>query len=164
MKPTMVLAMAGAVALVACQQAKSEEVGTDVCKTGLMWAGGDSESPEMHPGRSCITCHAQEGEGPSFIAAGTVFPDYREADDCYGVEGITVELTDASGAVYTTVTNAAGNFFLESEEVSMVMPYTARLTFEGRERRMDAEQASGDCSSCHTQSGANQAPGRILAP
>jgi hypothetical protein len=34
----------------------------------------------------------------------------------------------------------------------------------GRERVMAAMQMSGDCSSFHTQTGANSAPGRILLP
>ena len=38
----------------------------------MKWTVGDRESPEMHPGRSCIDCHAK-GEGPRFLVAGTVY-------------------------------------------------------------------------------------------
>jgi hypothetical protein len=43
-------------------------------------------------------------------------------------------------------------------------PYKAKVTYMGRERAMVAAQTSGDCNSCHTQNGANSAPGRILLP
>jgi mono/diheme cytochrome c family protein len=44
------------------------------------------------------------------------------------------------------------------------MPFTAKVTYKGRERAMAAVQTSGDCSSCHTQTGTNGAPGRITLP
>ena len=44
------------------------------------------------------------------------------------------------------------------------MPFTAKVTYQGRERAMTAPQTSGDCNGCHTQAGANGAPGRITLP
>jgi hypothetical protein len=38
------------------------------------------------------------------------------------------------------------------------------VTYMGRERAMVTMQTSGDCNSCHTQNGANAAPGRIVLP
>ena len=138
-----------------------EEVDTDVCASGFMWAGGNEEDPRMHPGRDCIDCHTRSEEGPSFTLAGTVFPDWREADDCLGVAGVTVEITDATKGVYRTTTNAAGNFYLREP---LTAPYSARLLYEGRERRMLEMQTVGACNSCHTPTGDNGAPGRMLAP
>jgi hypothetical protein len=159
-------ALAVAVLIVAgCAEDDSGAVSADdTCMSGLAWTGGDEESPRMHPGRDCIGCHAIEDEGPTFFAAGTVYPDWREPDECYGVEGITVELRGADGAVVTTVTNESGNFFFESPEVSLALPYTARLLHEGRERAMGTPQSSGACATCHTAAGAGNAPGRIVAP
>ena len=107
---------------------------------------------------------SREDDGPSFAAAGTVFPGPNEPDDCYGVAGVTVEIADADGALYSTETNEAGNFYLLSEEVTLALPFSVRMLYQGRERRMLSAQAIGACNSCHTETGANLAPGRILVP
>jgi cytochrome c553 len=75
-----------------------------------------------------------------------------------------VTITDANGAVVDLVTNEAGNFFLRAQDATLTMPIRARLAFDGGERAMATPQGTGACGSCHTQSGANGAPGRILAP
>ena len=123
----------------------------------------------MHPGQACIDCHTRgvRGErGPRFTLAGTVFASGHEPNDCNGVngkaEGASVEITDANGRVTRINVNAAGNFYLE--QVPLASPYTARVSYQGRTRSMVTPQTSGDCNSCHTQSGANGAPGRIALP
>ncbi len=156
-----VLALVFAAACVR-EEDQGNAITDDTCQTGLSWDGGDEESPLMHPGRDCIACHAVEDEGPAFLAAGTVYPDYREPDDCYGLDGITVELTGQDGAVLTAVTNAAGNFHFASQPLAV--PFTARVLYEGRERRMLTPQTASDCASCHSAAGSNGAPGRIVAP
>lgn len=125
---------------------------------------GDEESPLMHPGGTCITCHAQNGEGPTFVIAGTVMAGSDDDTDCNGVDGVTVEITDANGAVTSLTTNSAGNFYLEAKDGTIAMPYTAKVKKGGKERAMTAMQSDGECGSCHTAEGANGAPGRILAP
>ncbi|HHH27278.1 MAG TPA: hypothetical protein ENK57_02865, partial [Polyangiaceae bacterium] len=132
------------------------EVSTDVCSSGLQWVGGDSESPEMHPGRDCIGCHTDRGEGPRFTSAGTVFLTYDEADDCFGVEGVDVSVTDSTGATLTMTTNAAGNFYFEEE--SFVPPVTARVSYAGGSLEMTTAVPSANCASCHTVEGLNGAP------
>jgi len=42
--------------------------------------------------------------------------------------------------------------------------FRAKVVYQGRERIMTVAQTIGDCNSCHTQYGANNAPGRILLP
>jgi hypothetical protein len=44
------------------------------------------------------------------------------------------------------------------------LPFTAKVTFQGREIVMTTPQTDGDCNSCHTETGANGAPGRIKLP
>jgi len=41
---------------------------------------------------------------------------------------------------------------------------TARVVRGDQERVMLSPQMDGDCNSCHTENGANGAPGRIVAP
>jgi cytochrome c553 len=138
-----------------------------VCTSMTNWTGGNSESVFMRPGAACIACHQQEGKGPRFAVAGTLFPTPHEPDDCYGVApesaaGAQVEITDANGMLHTLKPNGAGNFYLESSSFSY--PYTAKVTYQGRERAMLVAQTTGDCNSCHTQDGTQSAPGRIFLP
>ncbi len=143
--------------------------GPTVCTTGQRWTRGDDGSSSMHPGRDCIGCHTEEDEGPRFLVAGTVYATGHEPNDCYGVPravGLKVEITDASGRVYPLSTNAAGNFYLERRSSNpFVYPYTARvIDLDGNTRVMAGAQTDGDCNTCHTETGAEDAPGRIAAP
>jgi hypothetical protein len=131
------------------------------CVSGLRWASGDAESPLMHPGTDCIACHQQRGEAEEVRLAGTVYTEYTEADDCYGVAGVTIVLTGADGVVVQMTTNDAGNFMREQ---TIATPYTAKIVYEGRERAMATPQTVFSCNSCHGAVGVNAAPGRIIAP
>jgi hypothetical protein len=138
-----------------------------VCTSMTNWTGGNHDSPLMRPGGACITCHKSQGEGPLFALAGTLFPTPHEPDDCNGASnssaaGAQVVITDANGVVHTLTPNSAGNFFLESTSFSY--PYHAKVVYQGRERAMLVAQTDGDCNSCHTQDGAQMAPGRIFLP
>ena len=141
-----------------------EPVSTAECASGQKWTGGDSESPLMHPGGDCIQCHTERGEGPRFVVAGTVHGGAHDANDCVGVEGAQVVITDARQKSYTLLTNASGNFFLRAGDAQgFAFPYTARITAGGVQRAMSTPQSTGACASCHTTEGTNGAPGRINA-
>jgi hypothetical protein len=132
-----------------------------ICTSKAMTRGG--EGPTMDPGMACISCHSR-GEGPRFAIAGTVYPTAHEPDNCNGAsgsKGIEVVITGADGKSITLTPNAVGNF---SSSGQVATPYQAKLVYMGRERLMVAAQTSGDCNSCHTQSGANAAPGRLVLP
>lgn len=133
------------------------------CSSEQQWTRGNHESPLMHPGRDCIDCHSR-GEGPSFSIAGTVYPTAHEPNDCNGVEGdndVHVEITDAAGTTITLSVNSAGNFY-STERVAY--PIQAKVVTIGQERAMGAAQMTGACNSCHTETGLNGAPGRIMLP
>lgn len=148
------------------------------CTSDRRWPARADEGPEMHPGRACISCHTAERDGPRLWLGGTVYPTAHEPDDCFGTSGANgalVEITDATGRVFRLVPNATGNFLLENASEpddkyeapytrTFEYPYRARVLFEGRERAMGTPQMTGDCNGCHTVSGANGAPGRILLP
>src|SRR6185295_2615175 len=133
---------------------------------------GNTGSPVMHPGLPCIACHARSGddvaisrrhgdEAPVFRVAGTVFPTGHEPDDCNGATTAVVEVTDATGAVTRLPVNAAGNFF---STAALPAPIHVAVSANGKRRAMSASPPTGDCNSCHTQDGANLAPGRIALP
>jgi hypothetical protein len=133
------------------------------CTSGTTWTQGNHGSPEMNPGRACIACHSTM-DGPGLTIAGTVYQTAHEPDLCDGADGangVRVVITGADGQTTTLTPVPSGNFHLRTP---VMMPFTAKVTFMGRERAMTAAQMSGDCNGCHTQSGANDAPGRILLP
>ena len=133
------------------------------CTSGTMWTDGNRGSADMNPGRACITCHSTMN-GPSLTIAGTVYPTAHEPDLCNGANGTNgarVVITGADGQTLTLTPGASGNF---NSRTAVKTPFQAKVTYMGRERAMAATQTSGDCNSCHTQTGANSAPGRILLP
>jgi hypothetical protein len=114
----------------------------------------------MHPGRACIDCHSQ-GEGPDYVVAGTVFPTAHEPDDCNGVGGIQVVVTDSQGTSETLTANSVGNF---AGRGGLTPPFSVKVVSGGKSRSMNGTVSTGDCNGCHTVMGAQGAPGRIMAP
>jgi hypothetical protein len=137
---------------------------TPRCTSGTTWTGGNNGNILMNPGRACVACHRNQDEAPLFAIAGTLYPTGHEPDLCNGVNGTTgarVVIVDAANRTITLTPNAAGNFTYTG---ALTTPYTAKVTYQGRERIMPVAQTNGDCNSCHTQNGANGAPGRITLP
>jgi len=118
-------------------------------------------SATMAPGRTCLNCHQKNG-GPAYKVAGTVYPTAKEVDDCYGVNGgMDVIVTDANGVETTAPVNSAGNFFIRT---AIAAPYRVKIKAGAKERVMKGAATAGDCNACHTATGANGAPGRVMAP
>lgn len=144
-----------------------------VCSSGKMWTQGNTESPYMHPGMACLTCHKQMEPSVAnrFLVVGTVFPTGHEPDDCLGLDGPAeeatyVEVTTADATVLKLPVNSSGNFMYDAllQGGAITFPITAKVVKGDRERVMLTPQMSGDCNSCHTQAGTMAAPGRIVAP
>ena len=136
-----------------------------VCTSGTTWTGGNEGSRDMNPGMACNGCHASSGgEAPRFSIAGTVYPTAHEPDLCNGAgssSGAQIVITGADGRTLTLSSNAAGNFY---SQTAVKAPYSAKVVTAAGTRAMTATQTSGDCNGCHTQNGANGAPGRIMLP
>jgi mono/diheme cytochrome c family protein len=112
----------------------------------------------MRPGNDCKSCH-------SFTIAGTVYPTAHEPNNCDGTAagGLKVVITGADGTTMTLTPSATSGNFYSSTQVKT--PFTAKVTSSaGASRAMVASQTAGNCNSCHTPTGANSAPGRIMAP
>jgi hypothetical protein len=131
------------------------------CASGERWTGGNAESSLMQPGRTCISCHQAQGEGPRFDVAGTVYGADHEESDCYGVAGAQIVLTDHDGRAFTLKANSAGNF---SHRGAITFPLQASVVHGGASRTMALPVPNGDCNSCHTAAGEQGAPGRIIVP
>jgi len=164
----LVFAVVAAAQIEACQaDSRYADVPKSICESGEIWTYADKDSPLMNPGRSCVQCHAETDDpehAPLYTVAGTVMYAAHEDDDCRGVAGLTVILTDDDGMEWEIPANSVGNFWLDPD-VEVAMPYTARIVdASGRERVKQEPVSDGDCASCHTRDGANGASGRLLAP
>lgn len=136
-----------------------------VCTSGLS-SSADIGRELMHPGGMCNTCHAKRGVSKRFTIAGTVYPTAHEPDDCYGssgsATGAKVQILDMDGNVQLTLTpNARGNFY---SSTTIKKPFTAKVVVGDQARVMTTPQTDGECNSCHTETGTNDAPGRIMLP
>lgn len=150
--------LAASAALAGCYDVSY--VSADVCSTGLKWTGGDSGSPAMNPGLACIDCHANN-DGPQFTFAGTAFAKRAEGDTCFGEPEAKIIVTGADNKSIELGTNEAGNFYTS---LQVALPYRAMIVVGDKQEVMATPQTSGDCNSCHTETGANGAPGRISLP
>ncbi len=139
------------------------------CTSGTTWTLGSTKSANMEPGHACRTCHVLLGQASSkdFDISGTVYPTAHEPDDCNGVPGnMTVVITDANKTDHVLQVNSVGNFYNDDAFglLKIPVPYTAKVVSGNNVRAMISSQTNGDCNSCHTEQGTNNAPGRIMAP
>jgi len=123
------------------------------------------EGSSMRPGDTCINCHTTQGKctksSCKFSIAGTVYPTAHEPNNCIGIAGSTVVITDSNNVTVNLTVNSAGTF---TSSAALVAPFTVKVVNGSKTRAMSAKAPSGDCNSCHTATGAQNAPGRIMAP
>jgi hypothetical protein len=124
------------------------------------------ENPGMEPGNACIACHSQYSgleAPPMYFAAGTVYDTGHEPSRCYGVNvaGAQVVFTDANNTDHAVSVDSSGNFALST---SVPRPFHVKVVYNGMVRAMSAAPPSGDCNTCHTATGDQSAPGRIVLP
>jgi hypothetical protein len=147
--------------------ASTEHVSRDVCLSGTRWTGYSSPDQKMSPGKDCIGCHL-DNDGPPLVAAGTVYAIEDNAsqieNDCFGLEGVEVELEGADGTLLKTKTNRAGNFYFDGYPIDLPKPYVARLSYTTPEGRVISPQmvvtepSYGGCARCHSST-AEATPG-----
>lgn len=136
-----------------------------VCTSGTHWTSR-KDSADMNPGRACIDCHQREHGSSIVSVGGTVYATAHEPDLCdgAGASGAKVVITDDNGKVFTLAVGQTGNFSQKSR-TAVAFPIHAKVVAaDGTERAMIASQTTGDCNSCHTESGTADAPGRIMLP
>jgi hypothetical protein len=97
-----------------------------------------------NPGLNCMTCHNNaQPTIPQFTVAGTL---YSALTGGTAVAGATVEVTDATGAVYPLLTGTNGNFYSEQP---IVFPVNVRATACPADLFMPTSPTVGACNSCH---------------
>lgn len=142
----------------ACADVTTEQVTRDVCYSELRWVGGRRGSEEMYPGRDCVGCHL-ENDGPQLVLGGTVYAHYildrelaavlQTGADCFGLEGVTLRIRDASRQLLEVTTNRAGNFFVEGNPNDFEMPLEVELEMGDIQQSMGTHPRYGGCARCH---------------
>jgi hypothetical protein len=137
------------------------------CEGGSMWGDGDMGSKLMNPGLACRKCHLLQAPEHAYYFGGTVYPSFHEADLCNSPPppDARIEILDENDDVtMTLLPNEAGNFISSAVAAGVPLPYRARLVANGLTRSMTKPQQDGDCNGCHTEQGAEDAPGRLAWP
>lgn len=145
----------------------AEKPAETTCASGKAWDPSATATAQMNPGLACRACHKTQASDYNYFFMGTVFPAFHEKDLCISPPppGAKVEILDATGKVtMTLLPNAAGNFMSSAVVAGVPVPYSARLVANGVTRSMTAPQTDGDCNKCHTEQGAEGAPGRLVWP
>jgi hypothetical protein len=110
---------------------------------------GVGPGPRHRPGQPCLVCHDGRGPGkPDFSVAGTV---YATRSGTAALEGATVTLQDATGAMHVAKTNDVGNFYITKSEWSPAFPLFVRLESNGKKKIMQTRIGrDADCGYCHS--------------
>jgi len=171
---TLLIALGACTGIVEAPDEGSGATTAAQCSSQTFWKDKDTGSEFMHPGGKCNECHDKNTNlnAPNLFIAGTVYQTFHEPDECNGVNGgtlveagiddVTVVITDGSGRTLPAIpVNRVGNF----QRVDQVIPpFKVKVVRGGKENRMTMSPPHGDCNACHTQMGANSAPGRIVVP
>ena len=87
-----------------------------------------------------------------FLAGGTVYarptspsPELlpprppEPLEGCFGLEGTEIVLTNYDGREWSAYTNRAGNFYFESKDIDIALPYQTTLRYwnEGKSVEID---------------------------
>jgi hypothetical protein len=125
-------------------------------------APGVSPGPFHRPGQPCLVCHG--GSGPAhaqFSVAGTVY--LVEGQDAPAVAA-QVSMEDVRGSLFTSETNAAGNFYVTPSEWSPVAPLKGPQVTQGKNAEFMFSNVGrdGSCAGCHTDPPGPTSPGRVF--
>jgi hypothetical protein len=118
--------------------------GPNTIKDDHPFAGGNPAK------QSCMQsqCHAAGGEGPTFLAGGTVYEDIAGTMPAAQIE---VRLRDANGDARLARTDANGNFYFTAGNNTIDFPARTGARDGTATRNMISAVANGDCNSsaCH---------------
>ena len=110
--------------------------------------------PLMRPGEDCLRCHGGSAGGTGGLPveqatpwsfAGTVYPAV-DASAGAGIEGASIQVTDAAGATLAVHSNLAGNFY-SAERVAF--PLRVCVSRSGAVQCMLTPAPHGACNFCH---------------
>jgi hypothetical protein len=106
---------------------------------------------EFHrAGQPCVVCHSDAGPASTiFSVAGTVFAG---PNNTVGVDGATVQMTDAKGSKFEKTTNCVGNFFVKPTDWDPAFPILVRVAKGAAKRSMKTPIGrEPSCGNCHVR-------------
>jgi len=163
MRSALSIGMVLAALLTGCEAPVSLQAAPDaVAGCELPTSENLNQTARMLPGRTCQSCHIRDGEASSLIwtASGTVYGRPDSMCNEGGLEGVKVELLDATNRVLLSLTtNRSGNFF--TAEPINAPRFRVRLSKDGKVQEMQGLQPTGACAACHYPNSAAGAPGRV---
>lgn len=123
--------------------------------------------PTMVPGEDCLQCHGGGGGGGERVdgarawsLAGTVYATTGASAEA-GIEGVDIQVTDATGFSFTLHSNLVGNFYTAE---SVAFPARVCVSRRGSVQCMEGGAPNGACNSCHSIPASGDAEGRVAAP
>jgi hypothetical protein len=132
-KRLLIVALLGACVLDPVNDERSADLGDET--------PGIPQGPLHRAGQPCLACHDE------MLAAGTVYAIHGESAP---LRGVTVTLTDVSGATKAVTTNEVGNFFVEKNQWNATFPLHATVTYGSTSTTMSSIIGrDGSCATCH---------------
>jgi len=124
--------------------------------------GEDDDGPVHFQGKSCGSCHDFSG--------GTVFTNLYAPDNDAGsaASGYKVKLLFPDGTAYvSSYGRGTGNFIIPKGNLknwfrAVVIDANGREVNSSMKNSYSHNPNRFECNACHTQNGANGAPGRIV--
>jgi len=117
--------------------------------------GSDDDNIVLHyQGQNCLNCH-------NFASAGTVFSTLDANDNTIGATDYRIKLS--TGNVFNAARGKGNSYTLSfptSNYTAQVMDANGNIVNSSAELSHDSSRRA--CNSCHTATGNNGAPGRIL--
>jgi hypothetical protein len=115
--------------------------------------------PLHRPGQPCVLCHDAEGGATPFTLGGTVYVD---ATSNVPIGDVAVIVIDADRAVFTSVTNCAGNFFVRPAEFAPRYPIWVSMRGGDVHRSMESPAyREGSCAGCHADPRSKSSVGHV---
>jgi hypothetical protein len=157
----LVVAAAGVIASLGTVACEDETHNEAVAALGPE-VSGVSPGPLHRPGQPCLTCHG--GSGPAklqFSEGGTVYLDQGGGKPA---PGVSVQIEDILGKVWTVPTNDAGNFYVPLTDFAPHYPTQMQVTSpDGTLVLQMLTHVGRDCScaDCHTATEGATSPGPV---
>ena len=138
------------------------------CTSGELWDEKATPTAAMNPGQPCRACHKTKAAAFNYFFMGTVFPTFHEEDLCISPPTLGGKIGDPRrGRQRDDDPDAERIRQLHVERRRGRGPASLQGT-PGREwadtGTMTKAQTDGDCNKCHTEQGAEDAPGRLTWP
>jgi len=131
---------------------------------------------QHNQGKSCLSCHsapAKGANGKAFLSGGTVYTTLNGTDSKNYADGFTIRLLLDGGSqpIYRVKSRrGTGNFYSKDSALSSSYKFTAQVIMNNTDKNVVNSSKKNShntekylsCNNCHTATGKNGAPGRVI--